>query len=239
VRDALGFLTIFPVGGRTRPPGKAALLAFPLVGLFIGITWASIGWAASRIWPATVAAGLVLLADLILTGGLHADALADLADGIASRKPPDEAIAIMRDPSTGAVGAASLIVAMLIRFAFITALIPSHPVALIAAPVAGRLSMVWLMSRAQVAGPSLAADLAASASIPVALGATLISAPIAWITAGPKGMTSILLGIVTAQAAAPYFKHRLGGLTGDAVGATSFLTELAALAVLSAFSSPQ
>lgn len=233
MRDALGFLTILPVGGRARPPGKAALLAFPLVGLLVGIVWASIGWAASSVWPATVAAGLVLLADLILTGGLHADALADLADGIASRKPPDEAIAIMRDSSIGAVGAASLVVAMLLRFAFIAALIPSHPVALIAAPIAGRLSMVWLMSRVQVAGPTLAADLGAATTLPVALGAALISAPIAWAAAGPKGPAAILLSILIAQAAVPYFKHRLGGLVGDAVGAAGFLAELAALGALS------
>src|SRR5256884_6884749 len=108
MRDALAFLTVLPVGARDRPPGRRSLLAFPLVGLVLGAVWALTAWGATRLWGPLVAAAAVGLVDLGLTGGLHLDAVADLADGWASRRPPEEALAGMRDPALRAVGASVL-----------------------------------------------------------------------------------------------------------------------------------
>src|SRR4030088_432441 len=106
MRDALAFLTVLPVGARDRPPGRRSLLAFPLVGLVVGAIWALAAYGASRLWgPWPAAAGVVLA----LPGGLHLDAVADVADGWASRLPAQRALEVMRDPAIGAVGAASLV----------------------------------------------------------------------------------------------------------------------------------
>ena len=115
MRDALAFLTILPVGARDRPPGRRSLLAFPLVGLAVGVVWALAAYGASWLWGPWPAAAVVILADLALTGGLHLDAVADVADGWASRLPTQRALEVMRDPAIGAVGAASLGAVLLAR----------------------------------------------------------------------------------------------------------------------------
>ena len=107
MRAALSFLTVLPVGGRHAPPGRSALLAFPLAGLVLGAGWALAGWAGTTLWTPLVGAALVVALDLLVTGGLHADALADVADGVASRRRGAEALSVMRDPRVGAVGAVS------------------------------------------------------------------------------------------------------------------------------------
>ena len=88
MRDALAFLTILPVGARGAPPARRSLLAFPLVGLVVGVVWALAAYGASWLWGPWPAAAVVVVADLALTGGLHLDAVADVADGWASRTYP-------------------------------------------------------------------------------------------------------------------------------------------------------
>lgn len=234
MRDALSFLTIVPVGARLRVPGRSALLAFPLVGLLIGIVWAVTAWAASTIWDPLVAAGLVVAVDLLLTGGLHADAIADLTDGIASRKSADEAIAVMREPTIGGVGAAVLVVGLILRFVLIALVISRRGFTpLIAVPVAGRFAMVWLMSRAGTAqGPSLASAFCEAATNCIAIIAGLVSFLVAWLTADIPGPTGVILAALVAEVAASFFRRRFGGLVGDAVGAVGFGAEAIGLAVL-------
>src|SRR6266566_4636734 len=126
MRDALAFLTILPVGARDRPPGRRSLLAFPLVGLAVGAVWALAAYGASWLWGPWPAAAVVVLADLALTGALHLDAVADVADRWASRLPAERAVEVMRDPAIGAVGTASVGVALILRWSFIAVLASQH-----------------------------------------------------------------------------------------------------------------
>lgn len=236
MRDALAFLTILPVGGTLRVPGRTALLAFPLVGLLVGALWAGLAWSVSLVWNPLVAAGSIVLLDLILTGGLHVDAVADLADGIASRKGPDEAIAVMREPTIGGVGAAALVAALLLRLSLLGLMASQHRfTSLAAAPIAGRFAMVWLMSRAGTpTDSSLASALCLAATRGVALAAGLIALTAAWTVANVGGVAAVVVGGLLAEVAAAFCRRRFGGVVGDAVGATGFITELGALALLSA-----
>src|SRR5438067_2242187 len=109
---------ILPVGARGAPPARRSLLAFPLVGLVVGVVWALAAYGASWLWGPWPAAAVVVVADLALTGGLHLDAVADVADGWASRLPPQRALEVMRDPASGAVGAGSWWAASLPRWSF-------------------------------------------------------------------------------------------------------------------------
>src|SRR6202022_4697690 len=102
------------------------LLAFPLVGLVVGGVWAAVAYGASQLWGPWPAAALVILADLALTGGLHLDAVADVADGWACRLPAEQAVEVMRDPAIGAVGAATLGAALIARWSFIALLASRH-----------------------------------------------------------------------------------------------------------------
>jgi adenosylcobinamide-GDP ribazoletransferase len=238
MREALAFLTVLPVGARSRPPGRAGLFAFPLVGLALGGLWALVAWAGSRLWGPWPAAAAVILVDLGVTGALHLDAVADLADGWASRRPPEEALAIMRDPSIGAVGAAALAATLLVRWSFIAALATGHrwPL-LVVAPIAGRAAMVWVLARsdraAGIGGTSLALPLLA-AGRRVAPAALLLAAVASAATAGLRGVGALLVGIAAAEGGARWARRRFGGVAGDIVGAVGVAGEILALAVLSA-----
>ncbi len=235
MREALAFLTVLPVRAPGRAPGRAALLAFPLVGGVLGLAWAGVAWGASEAWGPLVGAAMVLGIDLLLTGGMHLDALGDVADGVASRKPREEALAVMRDPAIGAVGAAALVTALLMRFALVALLVSKgSPLSLASVPVAGRFAMLWFMSRTSAtAGPSLARTLSSSATGPVALAGGITALLLGWILAGPPGAAAIAMAGMVAEAAARWTRRRFGGVTGDTVGATGFIAELAALALLS------
>jgi cobalamin synthase len=163
--DAFGFLTVLPVGRRDRPPGARSVLAFPAVGLLVGALWAGVGWAGWRLWGPLPAAAVVLLADVAVTGAIHLDAVADVADGWASRKPPAAALEVIRDPRVGAVGAAVLVATMLCRWSLLAVLAGQAEPAgrwwlLAVAPVCGRAAMAWVLSRPRRLGPGAARDAA-------------------------------------------------------------------------------
>lgn len=117
-----------------------------MVGLFVGVVWfvPSIV-VGDRFGSAGVTAALILIADALITGGLHLDAMADVADGAASRRSGEEGIVIMRDPTIGALGAAALILICLLRYGALT-FSGNFGFRLFAAPVAGRVAMVLLIA---------------------------------------------------------------------------------------------
>lgn len=236
MRAAFAFLTVLPVAGQHRPPGRAALLAFPIVGALVGLAWASTAWGASLLWGPLAAAGAVVAVDLLLTGGLHADAFADAVDGAASRKPPADAIAVMRDPPVGAVGAAALVSALLVRFAWIAILTGNGSWLLLAvAPACGRTAMVWMLGRGgSTDGSSLARDLVGAANRRVGILVAVEAAALCVLLGRLEGIAALLLALAVAEGATRVWTARFGGLVGDAVGTGGFLAETATLALLAA-----
>jgi len=234
VREALAFLTILPVGARPGPPGRAALVAFPVVGLLIGGAWAGAGWLGSLAFGPVPAAAVVLLVDLVLTGGLHLDGLADAADGLASRRPRAEALAVMREGPMGPVGGATLVVVVLLRFGFLACLVRRGDLGGMAvAPVAGRVGMVWLLWRSPLASDaSLAWALQRAATAGTMILVAAIAGLTAWALAGPVGAGILALAGVLAEASGWFSRRRLGGVVGDVVGAAGIACETAAVAVL-------
>lgn len=235
MRDALAFLTVLPVGARDRPPGPRTLLAFPLVGVLVGAVWAFAAYGSSWLWGPWPAAAVVILADLALTGGLHLDAVADVADGWASRLPAPRALDVMRDPAIGAIGAATLGAALLARWSFIALLASRHRWGfLVAVPVAGRAAMVVTLATSSRATPgSLAEPLAdAGPRITLAVAAMALAASI--LAANLRGAGALALGALVAEAAARLARRRFETVTGDVVGAAGIAAEIVALAFLSA-----
>lgn len=242
MRAALSFLTVLPVARAHPAPGRAALLAFPLAGLAVGALWAAVGWAGMQLWTPLVAAALVVVADLVATGALHVDAVADVADGVASRRRPGEAIRIMREPAVGAVGAAAAAAALLLRFALVAAVLGTGlPLLLVVAPVCGRAAMVAVLTLgerptgaslagalAQPATPALATLVAVEAAALVALaGYAAQAAPGAALAACGLG-AALLTALVCERA----WRARFGPITGDLTGAAGLAAEATALAVL-------
>ena len=230
--DALQLLTALPRSERRYRPSRATLLFFPVVGLLIGICWAVPGLLiGQRVASAGVTAALVLIVDAIVTRGMHLDALADVADGAASGRRDDEGIAIMRDPTIGAMGAAALVLICLLRYG---ALIFSSDFSarLFAAPVAGRAAMVlliaWLVPRQDGSLPHLLER----PSWLVLSGAAVLSV-VCVLPSGANGVAALVLALVVAVIFGGWWQGRFGELNSDGVGAGALLAETAALVLLS------
>lgn len=231
---ALRFLTIAPVPGR-ESAGPAALGRaawwFPLVGLLLGSALAIVARAADALLPPLVAAALLVTGWKAATGGIHLDGLADCLDGLAGRDPARR-LAIMRDSRIGVFGAAGLILLCLLAVTALAALATSLRLRiLVLAPVIGRvaplLAGAWLTPAPS--GRGLGAAFAAGLSrwagpAYVALGCALA----AWLL-GIGGVAAAVAAWSTALLAAAFMARRLGGLTGDVLGAVVEIGELGTL----------
>lgn len=237
MREALAFLTVLPVRGRPGPPGAAALVAFPMVGLGVGLLWSAVAALTAPPLGGTVAAVAVVAADLALTGGLHADAVADVGDGLAARRAGADPTGAMRDPGVGALGAAALVVTLLLRVALVVPL-AAAPLAgaLPLAPVAGRVGMVLALPALPRATGSLAADLQAAARPGVVAGTGAAGAGLAlpFLATGPPALLLALAAAALAPVVAALLRRRLAVVSGDVVGAAGVVAELGALVVLAA-----
>ena len=136
--EALAFLT--PLGGARRPtPG--ALRWFPVVGAALGLALGGIWWLVGRAWPPLAAAGIVVVADLALTGLLHLDGLVDTADGLLPPLPRERRLAVMRQPDAGAFGIGAAGAVLILRWAALASIRP--------APLL--LGGLWCLSRTAMA----------------------------------------------------------------------------------------
>lgn len=234
MRAAIRFLTIVPVGGAGGPPSAVSLAAFPVVGMLVGLAWGltAYGIEHQQLFVSTaVAAAAVLVVDAVLTGGLHLDALADVADGVASRRDAEQAVAIMRQPTIGAAGAAALVLACLLRYGLLITAV-DFAARLVAVPVAGRAAMVLLL---RVAPPpesgSLAAAFARPTAATLALAAALAVTGV-WLPAGGRGLAALAGALATGVAWGRWWRRRFGALTGDGAGAGGLLSETVALVLV-------
>lgn len=238
MRDALRFLTTLPFKPADGPPASSSVRWFPFAGLVVGATWALFFVATNLYLGPFAAASVVLIADGLLTGGLHLDAFADVVDGVASRRPADEAIRIMREPQVGAIGAAGLVLACLLR-ASLLVLAARAPVTLIAVPVAGRAAMALLLARVDArTDGSLAAAFQRPGRLPaleaIGLAIALVLTP-ALVRSNPvpfAGLVSLGVTLAAALGYGRWWRAKFGGLTGDGVGACGFVAETLALVVL-------
>src|SRR3546814_6670414 len=119
MQRAVAFPT--PFGGAAGPD-RRTLGWFPVVGALSGATLGGLWWGAQELWSPAVAAGLVLAADLVLTGMLHMDGLVDSADGLLPQVPRAKRLAIMAEPTVGAYGVVVAVVIVLLRFAALASL---------------------------------------------------------------------------------------------------------------------
>jgi adenosylcobinamide-GDP ribazoletransferase len=231
MRDALGLLTTFGRrGGELRAP---ALRWFPVVGLALGAVLGATWWGAERVWPAAVAAAIVVLVDLACTGMLHVDGLADSADGLLPHASRERRLEIMRAPDVGAFGVAAVTVALLLRVVALAAITPSVLL----------LAGLWCASRALAASvpafvpyardEGIASPLLAGAPAWPAI-AVLPAAAIAAFGSGVAGAVAVGTCAVVAVAVVAWSWRRIGGFTGDVLGAAIVVAETAGLVVAAA-----
>ncbi|HKZ07911.1 MAG TPA: adenosylcobinamide-GDP ribazoletransferase [Methylomirabilota bacterium] len=236
---AVRFLTVVPVPGREAAgPGALGRAAwwFPLVGLALGVVLALADRGFARVFPPLLAAVLVVAGWKLLTGGIHLDGLADCLDGLAGRDAGHR-LAIMRDSRIGVFGALGLLVSLLLAVAAVAELPASArgPV-LVLAPAAGRAmpALAGMLFRAVTPHAGAGADFLSG--LPRAAGATHLLAGMALGAAllGMPGALVALGGALVGLAGTALLARRIGGVTGDVLGAGVELSELGVLLAASA-----
>jgi adenosylcobinamide-GDP ribazoletransferase len=220
---------------------------FPLVGLLVGAFSAAVLWAALWLWPAPVAVGLATAASIWLTGGFHEDGWADTWDGLGGAVSREKALTIMKDSRIGSYGALALILMLGLKAATLLALLEQDGwlalASLVWAQGASRAAPVWLIRALPYAGDAehaKAKPLATQAgggTLAVALGwvalasLALLAVDAAWL---PELALALLATAGATLAMQVWLRRRLGGYTGDNLGATQQLSELAALLAFAA-----
>jgi adenosylcobinamide-GDP ribazoletransferase len=232
---ALQLLTRLPVPSSSRPPRPEELglsvLFFPVVGLLVGALLAGLHTALWLVDPGVLAA-LVLAAWVLLTGGLHLDGLADTADAwIGGQGDRDRTLAIMKDSRSGPLAIVAIVLVLLAKFAALQALLAGDARAtLLLAPVLGRTVIVLLLITTPYVRPDGLG--APYANYLPRLSCGLLMLLIAAVTVALLGGLggALLGGLGVGFFGLRYWLlARLGGATGDTLGAACELAETVAL----------
>lgn len=219
-------------------PGGLARAAkyFPLVGLVVGGLSALIWLIVAPVVPSPVAAGLALGFLILATGALHEDGFADCCDGLGGGANRERALEIMRDSRIGAYGAIGLIMTIGLRWVALSGFdLASGAIALVLASVFGRGAMVALLSYGAYARTEGAArDVKDGVTKSELLIAVIFCVAVAIIMAGLTGLFALLAVLAGSALWLAWLTHRLGGYTGDGLGAAEQIGQIVALLWLAA-----
>jgi adenosylcobinamide-GDP ribazoletransferase len=239
MRRALAFLT--PLGG-ARAPSPAALPWFPVVGAVVGLGVGLVWWGAVQVWPPALAAALTVSADLGFTGMLHLDGLVDAADGLLPHLETTRRLEVMAEPGAGAFGVGAAVTVLLVRWAALTGLEP-QPLLVAALWCASRSAMaatVGLLPYARSSGlataflPEAGRRLTAAPAVVGVAGLVAaggLAAAVASLVAGTAAIVGVVVG---AGAVVAFARRRIGGFTGDVLGAAGLVGETAGLVLAAA-----
>ena len=229
-------LTIIPLpffpADSNRPAGLAATY-YPLVGLILGVLLAGAGQLLFFLFPAGLAAALLLAMWTGLTGLLHLDGLMDSCDGLLPPRDPAHRLEIMKDSRVGAFGVVGVVLLLLLKFNALAALpVGDRLPSLLVVPTLARWAMTWAMARYPLArreGASvffsaglgwrqviIASVIAVAVALPLMGWLGLLLWGVAWL------VTTLIAGLAMA---------RIAGLTGDVYGAICEVTETVLLIV--------
>lgn len=235
----LAFFTRIPLpaslGNRINHDAKIGEAAafFPIAGLILSIPMAIIWFVASSYLPATIAAGLAIGLSLLITGGLHEDGFADCADGLGATPNRERALEIMRDSRIGTYGSLALILSIGLRWAALASLGPlSGVLAIIICNVGARSAMTIAMQFSEYARPEGLGKQAGTIRQLDFLVAILIAFLIAMICGWFWGVAALCFAYIVAWLFLKRLEHRLGGYTGDGLGAMEQIAEITILITL-------
>lgn len=244
---ALGLLTRLPVKvdfARAQARGARAAWAWPVAGAVVGALAGLVGLLATWLGlPPAFTAGLVILCQVMVTGAMHEDGLADTADGLWGGYTRDRRLEIMKDSAIGAYGTIALMLSLLLRAAALAALFAVSPTAacaaLVLAGALGRGAMGALMGalpNARGSGLSDSVGRPAGATVVLALGVGLSIGLLAslWALSLASLVAALCAVAATTAPLAILAKIKIGGQTGDILGASAILAEIATLGACAA-----
>jgi len=241
---AIQFLTICPFPSRF-PCGEKELrqsvLFFPVVGLLLGGVIAVLAVGLGWIFPPLPASALIVIAMLAVSGGFHMDGLADTADGFLSSRPKERILEIMRDSRTGPMGVIGVACTVVLKVAALA----SVPNVLLLGtvflmPLAGRCALVLASAVLPYARPQGGLVSAFSKPRwPTLSLALLVLFAASWLGLRAAGLTASGLSVLTTLAFSLYCNRRIGGFTGDTLGAACEIAEVMPALVAAAWRWPQ
>lgn len=234
VVEALGLLTRIPVNASGNRAVQSAW-AWPIAGVIVAFLAVLTGWIATLLGvPPMLAAALTLVTQIVATGALHEDGLADCADGFWGGLDRAKRLAIMKDSRIGTYGVVVLVLSLLLRWSAITILIEQHFLlgGLVTAAALSRVPMVALMALVEPARPD---GLSHSVGRPTHESLLLASAAAMAIAMLFAGFAAIPVAVIVAGLSfgtARIASQKIGGQTGDVLGASQQIAEIAALVTL-------
>ncbi len=233
---ALGLLSRLPISVNSESAtkrGAAASWAFPVAGFVIGLVTGIVGWLACLIGlPTEIAAGVALATMIMVSGAMHEDGLAATADGLWGAYEAPRRLEIMKDSHIGAYGVIALVLSIVVRWAAIVALMENHVFfcAIIGVATLSRTPMVMVMARVENARDTGLSAGVGRPRVETALAAVVIALAIGIMTAGAAAtLFGGVLATLTTFAIVAIAREKIGGQTGDILGAVQQIAEIAVL----------
>jgi adenosylcobinamide-GDP ribazoletransferase len=242
--ESAALLTVLRVPARAAAGTRGVLPWAPLVGLVLGGVATGIGRAAAGAVSPLVGAVLTVAVLAVLTRGLHLDGLADTADGLGPLRGRERALQVMHQSDIGPFGVVTLVLTLLLQVACLAALLPGGWLAPWTAVVTARLAMArtGLPGTPVAEGSALGRAVAGTVSAPWLAGSAVVAAALAggagWLVDGPRAAAALVGAAVAGLTAAELLRARatarLGGVTGDVMGAMGEVATAAVLLVAAA-----
>lgn len=209
---------------------------FPVIGAIVGLILAGIVYGMQRFCssevPAHILAIMVIVAELIITGGLHCDGFMDTVDGVFSGRTRERKLEIMKDSRVGAFGVMSFCLLVFVKYSFFMDMHPVLlPLAVFVMPITGRTGLVIAITRYNYARREGMGKIFYRCEHKNTLMIAGLFTLLLLGTQGKLAIISGMTGIVVAVLFCQYVNKQLNGLTGDVYGAVNEITEVAALLV--------
>lgn len=231
---AISLLSRLPVCNTDSTRGARAAWAYPLVGLVVGSLAALAGYGAWALGlPAPLAALIAIATSVIVTGAMHEDGLADTADGLWGGWDREKRLEIMKDSHIGTYGVIALILGLCGRWCALWLLFQSGPeiaaAAILASAVVSRATMPVLMATLPQARASGLSHTVGSVTAPTAALGVGIAVLAATLFLGSGAFWAVIWASATTLAVLLIANKKIGGQTGDILGASQQLAEIAVL----------
>ena len=224
---AFAFLTRIPIHHRDGIDFRRIVRWFPLVGLAVGAASASMYWLAALRLPALPSAALALLVSVLITGGFHADGLADICDGLVGGWTPEDRLRILKDSRHGTYGVLAIVLQIVLQVALLSAFDAMDAMAaIVVAHSLARFAPVLLMLAPAAPGQegmgaSYARRIRPFDIVAAGLVTVCCTLPFVGIALIPLGAATLASTWVVWS----YVRRRIGGIVGDALGAAEQVAE--------------
>jgi adenosylcobinamide-GDP ribazoletransferase len=228
----VAFLTRVPAGARVRGPEELAgsVPWFPVVGAGIGLAVAAAYAGARQLLPPLPAATLAVVAGICLTGAFHEDGLGDTADAFAGGSDRDSTVRILQDPRLGTFGVLAVAAGLLLRAGAVAALAPAAAMAALpAAHALSRAAAVAVMTSFPAGQTGLGASYVLALSRRRALAGAAAGLALAVALLGVVAVGAAAAATLAAALLGRLAVRRIGGVTGDVLGAVQQLAEMLVL----------